>query len=119
MWKILANVDNPFYQKGLKKLFDVIPLWANIIFIIIFLSLSIFLFFWFFKKTKDTMKNYKKEQLEEYRNKYPKNKNISYEQTGMFIPPLVRIKTYWPIFVAIVFAFIGISWAVGSTISTL
>ncbi|MBX4209636.2 MAG: hypothetical protein K4H23_00160 [Mollicutes bacterium PWAP] len=68
--------------------------------------------------TKKRMKNYKSEQLKQYKIKYNRI-DIKYDETGMFLPLGERIILLLPIFIGLVLFIIGIAWLTGSTLSTM
>ena len=109
---------DPFDWIGTKSLLG-LPKWANISFGVLFIILGIIIICFYFPKARDNAKNYKKKQLEKWRELNPKRTLTPYGNTGLFLPPWEKTKMMLPSFLGIVFIILGIAWIVGSTLTSL
>lgn len=91
-----------------------LPEWAFYTLGVLFIILGL-ISFGMYIITKRKAEEYKKKQIIQYKIKYriPDNKPISYESTKMFLPAWEIFKLFAPIFIGLIFLFIGISWLGG------
>lgn len=61
-----------------------------------------------FPKVKRNAENYKKKQLDLYKEQNRRS-NVQYENTGMYLPPWEKVKFFLPLFLSMVFIIIGVS----------
>ncbi|QKT05265.1 hypothetical protein [Mycoplasma sp. OR1901] len=90
-------------SKGL----SVLPLWAKIILMIALVLLSLMMIF-FHRNSKLKITSFKEKQLEQYIKDNPRQKNIKYESTGMYLPAWQRAKYNFPLFMSVVFLSVAI-----------
>lgn len=88
-----------------------VPQWWEILFGILMILIGISVMF-LFKKSKQNVEEYKKEQLKEYKKQNPKFKG-DYESSRLLLPWSQRLKlTFWPI-VGLSLIIIGIFFSTG------
>lgn len=84
--------------------------------------LGFLVFFAFNNKAKRKIKEYKQLQLDVY-NKNRGTKITDYNNTNLFLPPMVKFETSAPILLMILFVAMGVFWiiwtATGTPITTL
>jgi cbb3-type cytochrome oxidase subunit 3 len=73
----------------------------------------------FIKRANNKAEQYRARQLELYIQKNPKDKNITYKQTKMYLPAFEKAKQFMPSCFAIVFFILGIAFLFGQPISLI
>ncbi|SYV97776.1 Uncharacterised protein, partial [Mycoplasmopsis edwardii] len=81
---IVLYSNSPFYTQSVAQING--PRIALIVLGIAFILMGILSFFYYFKYSKNQIKEFKERQMQEYYKDNPKRVNLSYDQTGMYIP---------------------------------
>ncbi|WP_051789145.1 hypothetical protein [Mycoplasma buteonis] len=71
---------------------------------IVSLILALVFFAIYIKISLPKMRQYKQEQLEDYKNENPRKKNVSYKNSGLYLPSWERAKYNSPLFLSVLFA---------------
>lgn len=107
---------NPFDREGVVSLN--LPLTITIPLAVLFFILSIATLS-LHGYTRRKIKAFKELQLQEYIKDNPKDKNITYEKTKLYLPSWERMKYNAHLFIAVIFFVASLVFAVGSTLTTL
>ena len=110
--------ENPFNWIGTKDIIG-LPKWVALAFGILFILLGIFIWLYFYPKSKRNAELYKEKQLAKWKTLNKKRTFAKYKDTKMFLPPLEKVKLMFPIFISIMFCIVGIAWIVGNTLTSL
>ncbi|MEE3928492.1 hypothetical protein V2E24_02795 [Mycoplasmopsis ciconiae] len=109
-------LNNPFYNQQTQQIN--LPKTILISVGILFIIMGIAVFF-LYPYRKKKAQEYKELQMQEYKNNHPRTKFTRYEQTGMYLPINEQFKKNLPIILGLTFIFIGISFLIGTNLSTL